>query len=159
MVVPGAYCVYVITNGSTTYNGSTNNPDRRLRQHNGEIAGGARSTKGRGPWRYVFRLWVDGWSKTDALSAEWHIRYPTGKKPRPREFCGPEGRIRSLELVIPKLRIPDGKTLKAFFAAEYECPAVMIKDIRVKLITELGCNAEERDETTRVTSPRDTTNA
>ena len=43
------YC-YILRNssekyGKLTYNGSTNNPYRRLRQHNQEIVGGARYTK------------------------------------------------------------------------------------------------------------------
>lgn len=40
------WCVYLITNGSRTYIGSTTDVVRRLRQHNGELKGGARSTRG-----------------------------------------------------------------------------------------------------------------
>eukprot|EP00122_Pirum_gemmata_P014970 Pgem_evm1s13979 len=41
------YIVYVLTNSCNkrTYLGVTNNSIRRLRQHNGELKGGARSTK------------------------------------------------------------------------------------------------------------------
>lgn len=46
------YC-YILRNKleqfkHNTYNGSTNNPLRRLRQHNEEIKGGARATHGKG---------------------------------------------------------------------------------------------------------------
>ena len=46
------YC-YILRNkqpqySHLTYNGSTNNPYRRLRQHNEEISGGAVYTHGRG---------------------------------------------------------------------------------------------------------------
>jgi len=33
------------------------------------------------------------------MKCEWWIRYPTRKKPRPKEYCGIEGRLRGLELV------------------------------------------------------------
>lgn len=46
--------VYLITTNSRTYVGSTTNVKRRLRQHNGEIVGGARSTKKfAGQWKVV----------------------------------------------------------------------------------------------------------
>lgn len=35
------------------YTGATNDPDRRLRQHNGEITGGARFTRSYRPWERV----------------------------------------------------------------------------------------------------------
>jgi hypothetical protein len=34
------------------------------------------------------------------MSFEWHVRYPTGSKPRPKEFNGPQGRLKGLELVM-----------------------------------------------------------
>lgn len=45
--------VYLLSNGTRTYIGSTTDIIRRLRQHNGEIRGGARSTRGKGPWKIV----------------------------------------------------------------------------------------------------------
>lgn len=89
-----------------TYNGFTTDVKRRVRQHNGEIKGGARSTSARpGAWEVIAVVTAreaDGTpiSKKRALSVEWSVRYPTNKRPRPREFTGPEGRIRSLALVF-----------------------------------------------------------
>ena len=49
--------VYLIWDGRRTYVGSTTDVKRRLRQHNGEIVGGARSTrKSAGQWQVVAYL-------------------------------------------------------------------------------------------------------
>lgn len=69
----GEYHVYVIACGRRRYVGKTNDLARRLRQHNGEIAGGARATRGRGPWSY--ELVVDGFEcDSHALQAEWRLK-------------------------------------------------------------------------------------
>jgi len=53
-----------------TYIGFTTNPQRRLRQHNGEIARGARRTKRGRPWEYV--AVIDGFQdKVSAMQFEW----------------------------------------------------------------------------------------
>ena len=82
-----------------TYNGSTNNLTRRLRQHNQEITGVAKSTKNKGPWKYIFIM--EGFTnRNEALSYEWRIKHPTGKRIRPKCYCGIEGRIKSLNLLL-----------------------------------------------------------
>ena len=57
-----------------TYVGATNNPRRRLRQHNGELLGGARSTHNGRPWtpRALFGPYV---TKRQALKAEWALKH------------------------------------------------------------------------------------
>lgn len=61
--------------GKKTYVGATVNPDRRLRQHNGEICGGARATKGRA-WRRVFL--IGGFAEErEALRFEWRWKWLT----------------------------------------------------------------------------------
>ena len=89
-----------------TYNGYTVNLERRLRQHNGEITGGARTTKARRPWEFIMILASesDKFNRSTGLSLEWHIRYPTNKKPRPKEFQGPEGRIKGLDDAIKNFK-------------------------------------------------------
>ena len=48
------WAFYMIRNGNSTYAGISTDVDRRLRQHNGEIRGGARYTTGRGPgWKHL----------------------------------------------------------------------------------------------------------
>jgi predicted GIY-YIG superfamily endonuclease len=57
-----------------TYVGKTNNPQRRLRQHNGEIKGGAKYTKAYRPYQIV--CLIEGFTtERDALRFEWHLKH------------------------------------------------------------------------------------
>ena len=71
----GVPCCYrLVAARSSSYKGSTNDLWRRLRQHNGELAGGARSTRGRGPWRP--RCVVTGFpTLRDARRFEWAFKH------------------------------------------------------------------------------------
>lgn len=94
------YILYNMVNGQT-YNGYTVDLQRRIRQHNGELVGGARSTRRMaGHWKFLALVWCREFTKQSAMSFEWWLRYPTGRKPRPREFSGREGRLRGLERVL-----------------------------------------------------------
>lgn len=102
------YC-YILRNtdphwSNQTYNGSTNNPIRRLRQHNEEISGGARATHGKGGAWEIYAL-VRGFpDHVNALSCEWRIKHPSGKPGRrDARHCGVRGRIVGLAEV---LRLP-----------------------------------------------------
>jgi predicted GIY-YIG superfamily endonuclease len=93
------------TENNVTYNGYTVNFERRLRQHNGEISGGAKGTKKHaGKWKFLIVVGSEDFTKNSAMSFEWHTRYPTGKKPRPKEFAGPIGRLNGLKMVIDKFK-------------------------------------------------------
>jgi predicted GIY-YIG superfamily endonuclease len=83
------YIIYSVPKKRRTYVGITNNPTRRLRQHNGEIAGGARHTRTDRPWA----LWayVEGFqSYQEVLQFEWKMHHaastgyikPTNLSPR-----------------------------------------------------------------------------
>lgn len=51
------WSVYLIFTGSRTYIGATTDLERRLRQHNRELTGGARAThKGAGTWKFAMYL-------------------------------------------------------------------------------------------------------
>lgn len=52
----GSWCVYMVrcADGSL-YAGVTTDPERRLRQHNGDLVGGARYTRTRRPVTLVYR--------------------------------------------------------------------------------------------------------
>lgn len=62
-----------------TYVGATNNHERRIRQHNGEITGGARATKQHRPWKTI--CLIGPFEKKVALQLEWrlHRRFPYKK--------------------------------------------------------------------------------
>ncbi len=84
-----------------TYNGSTNNPIRRLRQHNCEIKGGAKATSRTcGGWEIIALL--SGFpDHINALSCEWRFKCPSGRPgKRGKEFQGPIGRIKSLNEIL-----------------------------------------------------------
>lgn len=109
-----SFFCYIIahSNGRSTYNGYTNNLQRRLRQHNGEIRGGAKATTRMtgGGWRYIATLTSPEWTAQRAMQHEWTVKYPTRHRPRPSKFQGPHGRIESLALVLPQ--IPEQTILK-----------------------------------------------
>ncbi|NBX74956.1 MAG: hypothetical protein EBQ92_00170, partial [Proteobacteria bacterium] len=96
------YC-YILRNTNEeyknlTYNGSTNDPWRRLRQHNREIVGGAKATE-KGKWE-IYVLLTGFVNHNNALSCEWKIKHPTNKKQRPKKYCGVKGRVSSLNEVL-----------------------------------------------------------
>tara|TARA_B100001059_G_scaffold81079_1_gene78997 strand:- start:404 stop:886 length:483 start_codon:yes stop_codon:yes gene_type:complete len=99
------YC-YILRNKlekfkNNTYNGSTNNPMRRLRQHNEEIKGGARATHGKGgAWEICVML--SGFpDHINALSCEWRMKCPSGRPgKRESKYHGVKGRVSSLNDIL-----------------------------------------------------------
>ena len=86
---PGAasssFSVYVLRSSCTnrTYVGATTNMARRIRQHNGELAGGARATSAGRPWRCVALVRnLPSWS--DALKLEWRLKRRQRQRQRQR---------------------------------------------------------------------------
>lgn len=74
MAIQTSFYVYCLRSMGKAYIGATVDPTRRLRQHNGELAGGARRTRDRGPWSFVcvvsgFRTW------REALQFEWAFKF------------------------------------------------------------------------------------
>lgn len=101
---------YILYNeeSNATYNGYTVDFERRLKQHNGELKGGAGGTRRhRGKWKFLALVTSPQFTKNTAMSFEWWVRYPTGKKPRPDEFKGPRGRLRGLELAMAHEKFKD----------------------------------------------------
>jgi predicted GIY-YIG superfamily endonuclease len=100
------YC-YILRNKleqfkNNTYNGSTNNPMRRLRQHNEEIKGGARATHGKGGAWEICAMLSGFPDHINALSCEWRMKCPSGKPgKREAKYQRVKGRISSLNDILP----------------------------------------------------------
>ena len=87
------YCYCLISDSGKTYIGATVDLDHRLRQHNGEIKGGARATSMEpGKWRRVCH--VSGFPDNhSALQFEWRWKQLSRQKsyahmdPIDRRYC------------------------------------------------------------------------
>ena len=97
MEVP--WILYIISNRQFTYVGVSPNPTRRLRQHNGEICGGAKYTTSKGAgWKHICT--VEGFrTKIEALQFEWAVKHIP-----PRDAGGIKNRIRKLFILCGKER-------------------------------------------------------
>ena len=91
------YICYIIFNNNYSYVGITNNRKRRLRQHNGEIKGGAKYTSmfnKESLWQYA--CYIDGFkTKQDALRFEWALKHV-----KPKNKTGIVNRIGKLLVLL-----------------------------------------------------------
>ena len=105
-ITPDTWYCYILRNRNPrfahlTYNGSTNNPIRRLRQHNEEISGGASYTHGRGGGWEIYCLLAGFPDYKNALSCEWRMKHPNGKPgKRDPQHCGVIGRVAAMNDVL-----------------------------------------------------------
>ena len=84
--VAAPLCVYLLRNATgRTYIGFTNNPRRRLRQHNGEVKGGARKTRLGRPWEMLG--FVHGFRYTARALFKLLERKNHGEEPQPCRCC------------------------------------------------------------------------
>ena len=91
----GWYCYCLESDSKTTYIGATVNPDRRLRQHNREITGGAKATGRAEGWKRI--CCVTGFpDERSALQFEWKWKRET------RRYTGTpvERRLQALEHLV-----------------------------------------------------------
>ena len=88
------FLVYLLKNENKSYIGYTNDFKRRLRQHNGEIKGGAKYTTSKGPgWSHI--CLVHGFqNKIQAMQFEWAVKHEP-----PRNLGGPIARIKKMDLI------------------------------------------------------------
>ena len=95
-----------------TYNGSTNNLVRRIRQHNGIIKGGAKLTKkyGNSTWR-IYVVISGFYDYVNCLQCEWRIKHPDNKRKRNKKYIGPVGRIIGLIEVLQTIKWTNGSKI------------------------------------------------
>ena len=76
-----AWFTYVLLSARTgrTYVGATTDVARRARQHNGELAGGARATRAHRPWQ-VARVWGPFSGRGEAQRVERAIKRSRGRR-------------------------------------------------------------------------------
>lgn len=110
------FCYIVYDSFGSTYNGYTCNMNRRIRQHNNQIKGGAKFTTRKqmktnltDHWKYMLAITSNDvrFDYKKALSLEWSIKNPTNKRTRPNR--SPLGRINSLPLVFSNKKFCDIK--------------------------------------------------
>ena len=84
--MPWSVYLLVSLDARRTYVGATSDPERRLKQHNGEKSGGAKSTAGCA-WRRA--TLVSGFTdKIEALQFEWRWKHLTEQYKKEREATG-----------------------------------------------------------------------
>ena len=88
---------YIITNNNFTYAGVSPDPKRRLRQHNGEIKGGAKYTLSKGEGWSHFCIISGFRNKIEAMQFEWAVKHQP-----PRNVGGITSRIKKLIEVLNK---------------------------------------------------------
>ena len=105
---------YIIENRGYTYVGVSNNVEKRLRAHNGEIKGGAKYTTSKGPgWKHI--CLIHGFpTKIESMQFEWALKHI-----KPRNAGGMINRIKKLNTLLNKTKW----TSKAPYAAT--CPLTL----------------------------------
>ena len=90
---------YIIVNDNCSYVGITPDTEKRIKKHNGEISGGAKYTRSRGPgWKYV--CIISGFdNKIDTMRFEWAVKHCS-----PKSMKGITNRIKKLITVLNRER-------------------------------------------------------
>ncbi|GMI55862.1 hypothetical protein ScalyP_jg7400 [Parmales sp. scaly parma] len=115
---------------ASSYIGFTTKPSRRIRQHNGELKGGAKRTRASRPWE--FAVVIGGFAdKKVALSFEWHFQHPKKSKSLRAKFGDAEARKLGLK------RGPKGKfaVLQSLLKCEPFCNC---DELKLYFPTEVG---------------------
>ncbi len=87
------YLLQSISRPKRTYFGVTLNLSNRIRQHNGEITGGAKATRSGRPWKII--AYISGFiNRIEALRFEWRVHHPGIR------WSGLTGRMKAISKTI-----------------------------------------------------------
>ena len=140
------YCYCLESESKTTYIGATVNPDRRLRQHNKEIKGGAKYTgRGKG-WKRI--CCVTGFpDERAALQFEWKWKQVSRKKVTGTPL---ERRLQALEELLNSEKTTSSSQLFSTYSGPLclyleDLSCLFLKDIplRYAIVDELKKIEEE----------------
>lgn len=109
----GRWAVYLLSNGARTYIGASTDVLRRLRQHNKELVGGARST-GRSRTKWKLMVYLHGFrTRSEAYRWEKLLKLRGGR--------GLDQRLAAFKLVSSRVCPPGRKNNK-----QYQVPDSLI---------------------------------
>ena len=122
--IKGEYLCYILRSVTApwrTYSGSTNNFPHRLRQHNGELVGGAVMTKTTRPWR-IAALIYNFSNRSSALRFEWFTKMKHNKTLW--TFANRQGKTsiqkRAILMMAAELKLkPEEKHKLCYFLPDY----------------------------------------
>lgn len=121
---------------SLNYIGYTVNYNRRIRQHNGIIKGGAFYTRNRGPWEFLAIFHCPTWNNIRGLQTEWLLKHPNRKRRREKRFSGSLGKINSLFDICQ--RIPTEEKVEVYIHPNFHKVALGISlPDNIKILSEL----------------------
>jgi len=79
--LPGTWYLYIVENRlGHLYTGITTNPQRRIKQHNCLLAGGAKALKGKAP--IVYKVLFEIGCRTRAAQLEYEVKQLSGAQKR-----------------------------------------------------------------------------
>ncbi|CAL0332629.1 unnamed protein product [Lupinus luteus] len=157
----GFFACYLLTSLNphhkrSTYIGFTVNPQRRIRQHNGEIGAGAFRTKKKKPWEMVVCIYGFP-TNVFALQFEWAWQHPAKSlavRKTAAGFTSLSGLANRIKLAYTMLSLPSWQSMNItvnFFSAKYmnHCAGCTIlpehRKVKLGSMDELPCYAERVD--------------
>jgi predicted GIY-YIG superfamily endonuclease len=97
------YVYFIINPEDRTYIGYTVDFTRRIRQHCGELVGGARYTKRFTGWEYLMIMTCNTWNAVRAMQIEWLCKYPERRKKGLAKYRGKNGKIKALTEICSRV--------------------------------------------------------
>lgn len=117
---------YLIQNKTHTYAGVSPTPEKRLRQHNGEICGGAKYTTSCGPG-WTHRCIVKGFqNKIQAMQFEWAVKHEP-----PRNLGGIDARMEKMVKVLLKNKWTSKSPDSSLIDLTIETDHLYMKDVNL----------------------------